>query len=250
MAPSRSRRSLGRNPGGRLTAGTAGVAAAADLIYSTFLGGTAGDAGYGIAVDTLGNAYVTGETQSDDFPETPGSYDPTDAGASDPTDAFVAKLNATGTALLYATYLGGDDLDVGGGIAVNGDLAYVVGETWSKDFPDTTAAFGKNDIFVVALNADGSDVRYVSRLGGGEFDTGYGIAVAGTDAYVVGNTFSTDMPGTGCANSSAGDLVVAKLNALGAPVYTTCLGGSDFEAGSGHRRAQRRRLRDRRKLVG
>ena len=107
----------------------------------------------------------------------------------------------------------------------------MVGETGSTDFPDTTGAVGKNDIFVVALNADGSDVRYVSRLGGDGFDTGYGIAVAGTDAYVVGNTISTDLPGTDAPVASNGDLVVARLDALGAPVYTTCLGGSDFEAG-------------------
>ena len=218
-------------PGQAPAAGTAGVADVTDLIYSTYLGGTAGDSGSAIAVDYLGNAYVTGGTESDTFPVRIGSYDLTYGGA---TDAFVAKFNATGTALLYATYLGGADLDVGAGIAVSGDLAYVVGETKSTDFPGMTGTVVGSDIFVVALNAAGSDVRYVARLGGGDFDTGYGIAVAGTEAYVVGNTFSTEIPNaTGCtiANSSAGDLVVAKLNTLGVPVYTTCLGGSGFDAG-------------------
>lgn len=210
-------------------AGPTGVTDAGDLIYSTFLGGAGGDAGYGIAVDYLGNTYVTGETASADFPETPGSYD---FGYDGATDAFVAKLNFAGTALLYATYLGGTDQDLGGGIAVSGSLAYVVGETRSTDFPGPTAAVGENDIFVVALNATGNDARYVSLLGGAGFDYGYGIAVEGANAYVVGNTFSTDLPGTNCGiNSATGDLVVARLDETGAPWYTTCLGGSGFQAG-------------------
>ncbi len=210
-------------------AGPTGVTDAGDLIYSTFLGGASDDAGYGIAADYLGNTYITGETASADFPETPGSYD---FGYDGLTDAFVAKLNVAGTALLYATYLGGTDRDLGGGIAVSGDLAYVVGETRSTDFPGPTAAIGQNDIFVVALNPTGSDARYVSLLGGTGVDYGYGIAVEGASAYVVGNTFSTDLPGTNCDFTSAtGDLVAAKLDETGAPLYTTCLGGGDFDAG-------------------
>ena len=111
-------------------AGPSGLADAADLIYSTYLGGSADDWGGGIAVDYLGNAYIAGATESIDFPASTGSY-------SLGTDAFVAKLNAAG-ALLYATYLGGTGLDTGNGIAVNGDLAYVVGETSSTNFLGTT----------------------------------------------------------------------------------------------------------------
>ncbi len=192
----------------------------ADLVYRTFLGGAAFDAGSGVAVDILGNAYVTGETSSADFPTQPGSYDPSYNGA---TDAFVAKINTTGS-LLYATYLGGSDLDIGWGIAVDGNLAYVVGETKSSNFPVIGASVG-TDIFIAALNANGSNFRYVSRLGGDGFDTGYGIAVAGTDAYVVGTTSSTNLPG--CAPSDGNDLVVAHLNATGVPLYTTCLGSSN-----------------------
>jgi hypothetical protein len=203
----------------------AGVADAGDLVYSMYFGGSSDDSGGGIAVDYLGNAYITGSTDSVDFPATTGTY-------SLGTDAFVAKLNAAGTALVYATYFGGSDLDTGNGIAVDGDLAYAVGETNSADFPGTTA-LGANDIFALALTSDGSDVRYVTRLGGTGFDTGYGIAVADSAAYLVGNTYSTDLPGTDCTDSSTGDLVAAKLDALGAPVYTTCLGGSDYDAGYG-----------------
>ncbi len=216
----------GLQPGQAPDAGAAGVADAGDLIYSRFLGGTALDAGHGMAVDSAGNAYVTGETASANFPVIVGSYDLVYNGA---TDAFVAKLNDTGTALLYATYLGGTGLDIGWGIAVDGDLAYVVGETDSTDFPGTAGAVGESDIFVASLNAAGSNLSYASLLGGNGFDTGYGIAVAGTDVYVVGSTESTDLTG-GCAGIFSKDLLVARLGTLS---YTTCLGGSDIEVGYG-----------------
>ncbi len=205
------------------SAGVTGVADVGDLIYSTYLSGSSDDWGGGIAVDYLGNAYAAGATESIDFPATTGSY-------TAPTDAFVAKLDLAGI-LLYATYMGGSGSDTGNGIAVDGDLAYVVGETTSPSFLGK-AGLGLNDIFVVALNADGSDARYVSRLGGAAFDTGAGIAVADAAAYVVGTTFSTLPPETGCTDSVAGDLVVAKLDALGSSVYTTCLGGSGIDTGS------------------
>lgn len=202
----------------------------ADLIYSTFLGDTERDMGNGIAVDWQGNAYVTGDTDSTLFPTTSGAYDMD----FELGEAFVAKFNPTGTALLYATFLGGSDLDIGWGIAISGDLAYAVGETWSDDFPGTVGSLGQNDMYVVALTADGSDIRYATLLGRTGYDYGYGIAVEDKVAYVVGSTYSADASGNVCGGSSdEGNAVVAKLNAFGVPSYMTCFGGSDVEEGYG-----------------
>ncbi len=110
------------------------------LVYSTYLGGTGDDVGYGIAVDTAGNAYVTGNTGSTDFPTTAGAFQTTYGGGE--FDAFVTKLNPTGTALVYSTYLGGTGDDYGYGIAVDtAGNAYVTGVTDSTDFPTTAGAF-------------------------------------------------------------------------------------------------------------
>ena len=109
------------------------------LVYSTYLGGTGFDIGIGIAVDTAGSAYVTGVTESTDFPTTPGAFQTIYGGGE---DAFVTKLNPTGTALVYSTYLGGSGLDGGNGIAVDAaGNAYVTGATGSPDFPTTPGAF-------------------------------------------------------------------------------------------------------------
>src|SRR5207249_7428376 len=111
----------------------------AALGYSTYLGGSSGDEGSGIAVDTLGNAYVTGFTASADFPTTTGAFDTTLGGTA---DAFVTKLNATGAALGYSTYLGGSSGDDGSGIAVDTlGNAYVTGVTRSADFATPKGAF-------------------------------------------------------------------------------------------------------------
>jgi len=206
----------------------AGMAAAPDAtgpVYSTYLGGSAWDAGYAIAVDYLGNAYVTGETESTDFPGATGSY-------TSAVDAFVAKVNQTGTALVYATYLGGSGEDIGGGIAVSGSLAYVVGETKSMDFPGAVGGAGNSDIFTAALNASGNDFLHVSLLGGSAYDTGTGIALDGAKIYVVGSTNSPTVAGTtSCAGSINRNVLVARLNALGAAEYVTCLGGISNEEG-------------------
>ncbi len=126
------------------------------LVYSTYLGGSSADSGNGIAVDGFGNAYVTGDTGSTDFPATPGAYDTTFNGGSY-SDVFVAKLDLSGTALVYSTYIGGSSDDYGRGITVDGfGNAYVTGWTPSPNFPATPRAFDTtyngDDGFVVKLS--------------------------------------------------------------------------------------------------
>ena len=173
------------------------------LLYATFLGGSQEDTGTGIAVDGSGNAYATGNTGYD-FPAVLGpGYDMTYNGLY---DAFAVKLNVSGTALLYATFLGGSDNDYGKGIAVDGSgNAYVIGDTYSTDFPaalgpgyDTThnnSVYRHTDAFVVKLNASGTALPYATFLGGSATDEAYSIAVnSAGNAYVTGCTDSTDFP--------------------------------------------------------
>ncbi len=176
----------------------------ADLIYSTFLAGSNGgggqDTGRGVAVDQAGDAYVTGYTLSAIFPTTAGAYQTAYGGGG---DAFVAKLNPSGTGLVYSTYLGGSALEFGSGIALDpsGD-AYIMGETRSPNFPVTPNAFqpalnGPINAMVAVLNSSGSNLIYSTYLGGNNLDVGEAIALdpAG-NFYVAGNSFSTDFPTT------------------------------------------------------
>jgi len=220
-------------------------AAGSALVYSTYLGGSGVDYGLGIAVDSSGNAYVTGQTSSTDFP-TVNPFQATNHGGY---DAFVAKLNAAGSALVYSTYLGGSNNDWDQGIAVDSSgNAYVTGQTSSTDFPTVNpfqatnkAAIGTT-AFVSKLNSTGSALVYSTYLGGSSQDFGIGIAVDSSgDAYVTGYTYSTDFPTANalqatCDNCSltAPDAFVAKLNSVGsALVYSTYLGGSGLDEGSG-----------------
>src|SRR5262249_32487809 len=140
---------------------------------STYLGGSGDDAGLGIAVDGAGNAYVTGNTSSTNFPTT-NPMQATKAGGT--YDAFVAKLNSTGSTRLYSTYLGGSGDDAGLGIGVDGaGNAYITGYTRSNNFPTTNpmqASFGGGvyDAFVTKLDITGSTRLYSTYLGGGAND--------------------------------------------------------------------------------
>src|SRR6266850_2206770 len=224
------------------------------LVYSTYLGGSGSEQALGIAVDAAGAAYVTGFTTSADF--TLGCTAPCtvlDATLSGGVDAFVTKLDPTGSALLYSTYLGGSGSDQGSGIAVDAaGAAYVTGFTTSADFTagctapctvlDPTLS-GGSDAFVTKLDPTGSALLYSTYLGGSADDAGVGIAVddAGA-AYVTGFTTSADFT-LGCTapctvlDATLGgfaDAFVAKLNATGtALVYSTYLGGSGDEFGLG-----------------
>ena len=212
-----------------------------DLIYSTYLGGGSWDRGYGIAVDGSGNAYVTGETYSNDFPTTPGAFDTSHSGGY---DVFITKLNATGTDLIYSTYLGGGGWDRGYGIAVDGSgCAFVTGYTNSSDFPTTPGAFDTTynyaDVFITKLNATGTDLIYSTYLGGSDDrEWSNGIAVDGSGcAYVTGRTDSVDFPTTPGAYDTIYnnyDVFITKLNATGTVLlYSTYLGGTWGEEGWG-----------------
>ena len=192
---------------------------AASLIYSTYLGGSGDDYAYGLAIDASGNAYVTGPTQSNNFPTTQGAYQTANGGG---VDAFVTKLNPTGSALVYSTYLGGSGGDLGTYIAVDGfGNAYVTGNTQSSNFPTTKNAFqtafgGVTDAFLTKLNAAGSALYYSTYLGGSDDDEGFGVAVDPNGyAYVAGFTASTNFPVSSNAfqKSNAGgvDAFVARL---------------------------------------
>jgi hypothetical protein len=224
------------------------------LLYSTYLGGSGsppnpfggggGDDGYGIALDTQNNAYVTGSTCSSDFPVTPLAFQIT---YQTNCDAFVSKLNPAAllgpASLVYSTYLGGIGSDQAYGIAVDAqENAYVTGDTCSANFPITALAFqvvyqGACDAFVSKLNPSGSGLVYSSFLGGTRGDGSSGIAVdAAGNAYVTGTTDSTDFPvtpdafqATKAGDAGEWDAFVAVLNPSGsAPlVYSTYLGGSD-----------------------
>jgi hypothetical protein len=218
------------------------------LAYSTYLGGSDEDRGFGIAVES-GCAYVTGETVSADFP-TKNEYqtDPVDSN----WDAFVAKIDTTqsGTAsLIYSTYLGGSLDDYGRGIAVEAGCAYITGDTPSANFPASTQAqiaspqdappTSGRDVFVVRLNAAGDGITYSYRLRGDGDDYGRGIAVESGYAYVTGDTdstnfrtehqYQTDQVGI--------DAFVAKLDTSlsggSSVIYSTYLGGNGSDEGRG-----------------
>jgi hypothetical protein len=209
------------------------------LSYSTYLGGSGMDKVLSLAVDAAGNSYVAGLTQSIDFPVA-NAAQPANGGS---TDVFVSKINASGTALIYSTYLGGSNIDAALGIAKDGaGNAYVTGYTASANFPVTAGAFqpalngGAYDAFVVKLAPTGS-LQYSTYLGGSDIEVANAIAVDGAgNAYVTGFTCSTDFPvmnafqpllhGAPYGCFSGWDAFVSKFDASGAAlVYSTYFGG-------------------------
>lgn len=213
-----------------------------DLVYATYLGGGDLDGGRAIAVNDSGEAYVAGYTQSWDFPTTSGAYQETINGG---TDVFVTKLNATGTALSYSTFIGGTITQFADGIAVDGlGYAYVTGFTRSLNFPTTVGAYddtanGLADVFVTKLGKNGTTLAYSTYLGSDGEERGYGIALDGSSfAYITGYTESIDFPTTfGAFDSSHNgnrDVFVTKLNLDGSGLsYSTFIGGLDSDVGTG-----------------
>ena len=168
------------------------------LEYATFLGGAAEDKPTSLHIDGTGHAYVGGYTNSANFYTTTNAFDTTYNGGY---DGFILKMNPQGSDLLYSTYLGGNSEDWGWGLAVDGSgVAYLVGETWSSNFPTTTLSLdgslsGGQDAFVTQISTDGSELLTSSYLGGSDWDHGFGIAADGLGhVYVTGETRSDDFP--------------------------------------------------------
>jgi hypothetical protein len=219
-------------------------AAGTALDYCGYIGGSGDDYGSRIALDGSGNAYVTGKTGSDQttFPVVSGP----DQTFNGNTDAFVAKVNPSGSALIYCGYIGGSDADAGQGIAVDSySNAYVTGLTHSDQTtfpviagPDQTYN-GNYDAFVAKVNAAGTALIYCGYIGGSSDDFSSGIKVDGSgNAYVVGDTFSdeTTFPvimGPDLSYNGNRDAFVAKVNAAGtALIYCGYIGGSNLDLGT------------------
>jgi hypothetical protein len=209
------------------------------LSYSTYLGRGGTTRAQAIALDSTGAAFVTGYTDSTNFPVTGGVVRPT---LGRGVEAFVTKLNSSGSAVVYSTYLGGNGDDRGFSIAVDrSGNAYITGWTSSTDFPLASAAQasfgGQRDAFVTKLNSTGTALLYSTYLGGSGTDSGNGIAIdASGSAYVTGSTTSSNFPVLGAFQAALGgqqDGFVTKLNKTGsAIVYSTYLGGALDDRGS------------------
>ncbi len=219
-------------------------ATGSDLLFSTYLGGSGNDHSYGLVIDGGGIAYITGDTNSSNFPATPGAYDTTYNDTFSPfSDVFIAKVDAAGANLLYATYLGGDSYDHGRGIAIDGvGTAYITGYTESDNFPTTAGVYDpthNNDIdaFVTKINPAGSKLFYSTYLGGNGVDEGHGIVVGGLGlAHVIGDTDSTDFPTTMGAydrtHNGDDDVFLTVLTpSASAPLYSTYIGGTKDDEG-------------------
>jgi hypothetical protein len=214
-------------------------AAGSSLVYSTYLGGSGSDEARSVAVDSTGNAYVTGLTYSNNFPLA-SPLQPAYGGVE---DAFVSKMNSSGSALVYSTYLGGTSRDEGRSIALDSSgNAYVSGWTTSNDFPTANAVQstyrGGQDAFVAKLDGAGATLAYSTYLGGTGADQGSSIAVDSSgQAYVTGYTTSTNLPLANPLQPTYGgnqDAFVSKLSATGvALVFSTYLGGHDVDTGTG-----------------
>ncbi|HEX8556743.1 MAG TPA: SBBP repeat-containing protein, partial [Pyrinomonadaceae bacterium] len=222
------------------------------LAYLTYLGGgdaggpgTGFEQGLDVAVDAAGQAYVTGVTYSADFPLV-NAFQPASGGGG--SEGFVAKLNPSGSALVYSSYLGGSDIEMSKSVAVDSaGAAYVYGDTTSNDFPVKNALQparkGASDLFLTKVAPDGGTLEYSTYLGGSDGEVGFlgDVAVdAAGAAYVAGTSYSSDYPVTPGAFQPAtrtpaglfdSDLVVTKVAPGGAALgYSTYLGGagSDF----------------------
>ncbi len=208
-------------------------------IYTTYLGGSGDDRGAGIATDLAGNAYVSGLTDSANFP-TAAAYQGTKAAGQ---DAFLTKLNPSGSALTYSTYFGGNGNDYSQNLAVDGSgQAFLVGDTSSTDLPTLSAvqpaAPGNDDSFVAKFNTAGSALLYATYVGGaasGEQTFGIAINNAG-NAYLTGYTHSSNFPTVAAFQPTNGggtyEGFVAELSTDGSSyVFATYLGGSGDDEG-------------------
>jgi len=210
------------------------------LYYSTYIGGSGNDRGYKISMGTDGTVYLTGATQSSDFP----TENPYQAGFGGNYDVFVSALSSTGSALFLSTYLGGNGGERGHGIKLGTDgRIYVAGNTIHSDFPTKNPYQARSnggwDIFVTALSATGSALSYSTYLGGSDYDFCRGLCLD-TDGriYVTGFTYSSDFPTKNPYQARYGggssDAFVSTFSSTGETLfYSTYLGGSSHDYGQG-----------------
>ncbi len=212
--------------------------AAPAIGFSTYLGGLASEDLPRLALGADGSLFIIGSTASPDFPTraAPGTNEPAGAMFSGDVDVFVAKLDPSGTRLIFSTYLGGSGMDRGAGIAVDDDGAvWITGQTTSPDFPVSEGSFGgAADAFVAKLSADGAEVEFAAFLGGSGVESGTGIALdAAGGVYVVGTTTSLDFPTVEPLQGELGapaDAFVVKLDPDGPrTIYATYLGGDNSD---------------------
>jgi hypothetical protein len=236
------------------------------LVYSTYLGGTGtlstfGDKAQAITVDSVGNAYVTGEAFSTNFPVTSGVYQTTNNATQNGSNVFVTELSADGSSLVFSTYLGGSGIDIfgdtGRAIAIDTDgNVYLAGGSYSSDFPTTSGAYQTKNFatankttnaFVAKLNPAGTALVYSTLLGGAGSadggDTAYGLAVdSAGDAYLAGETYSSGFPVTKGAFQTtnygaeylSSNVFVTKLNSTASGlIYSTFIGGGGSVEGPG-----------------
>ena len=220
------------------------------LVYSTYLGGSGGDSGNAIAVDTNGNAYIAGQTGSTDFP----TQNPLQASLKGTSDGFIAKLLAGGNQFAYSTYFGGSGADQANALAIDqsGD-AYISGYTNSADFPTLNAlqtACAQNqsksgcsqDAFVAVLNTSGSGLKFSTYLGGSGADQGNGIALDGNGGvFLGGSTTSSNFPSAQEAIPPAnltytgvpGGGIVVQISGVGGDPSANCTGSITWIGAAG-----------------
>lgn len=219
-------------------------ASPSSLAFSTFLGGSSGDRGNAIAVDSAGNVYVTGLTFSVNFPTTAGTFDGI---YSADADVFVTKLNAAGTGLIYSTFIGGGASEVAYGIATDpSGNALITGHSGGATYPTTAGAFDRThnggvDVIVTKLSAAGSSLIFSTFLGGNLFDSGNRIAIDPSgNVFVTGQTeggasaYPTTPGAFDETHNGSTDVFVTKLNPTGSTLlYSTLIGGNSAERGRG-----------------
>jgi len=212
--------------------------AGSQLVYASYLGGIGNDTAFAVALDPAGNVYLTGQTQSSNFPVLQALQT-----TNSQSDAFVVKLNAS-SQVLYSTYLGGTGSGTGTGIAADAaGNAYVAGYTTAPDFPVTSGAYqpgnhGSYDAFVAKLSADGSTILSATYFGGSAAESTSGIALDSSgDVFVAGSTYSIDLPLQGPVQgkyAGGGDaFLVAFNNQLTSLYLSTYYGGAQSETGAG-----------------